>query len=62
MPRRSKYDFEAMRASLNVECLRCHAALSPAEYMRLDWEQLRCTKLGKDFEAPQRPGVPMRTN
>jgi DNA-directed RNA polymerase subunit RPC12/RpoP len=62
MPRRSKLDLEAMRASLNVDCPHCHAALSPAEYMRLDSERLRCTKCGKDFEPPQRSGTPMRTN
>jgi DNA-directed RNA polymerase subunit RPC12/RpoP len=62
MPRRSKYNLEAIRAAGNVECPYCNAILSPSEYLRLDYKQLRCTKCGKDFIPQAKDGPPMRTN
>jgi hypothetical protein len=53
MPRRSKYNLEAMRTVGNEECPRCNAILSPSEYLRLDYERLRC---GKDFIPPVQNG------
>jgi hypothetical protein len=41
MPRRSKYDFEAMRASMNIECPNCSAILTPAEQIRVDSKRVR---------------------
>src|SRR5438270_13430558 len=49
MPRRSKYNLEAIRALSNVECPHCNVILSPADYLRLDSERLRCVKCGKDL-------------
>jgi DNA-directed RNA polymerase subunit RPC12/RpoP len=49
MPRRRKFDLEAIRASLDIECPHCHATLRPAEHMRLDSERLRCLKCKQDF-------------
>jgi len=63
MPRRRKLDLEAIRASLNIECPRCHATLRPAEYMRIDSERLRCLKCKQDFvyqakgDGPAAPGI-----
>jgi predicted Zn finger-like uncharacterized protein len=62
MPRRSMYDFEAMRASMNIECPHCHAVLTPAEHIPVDSERVRCAKCGKDFIPPTKDGPPMRTS
>jgi DNA-directed RNA polymerase subunit RPC12/RpoP len=60
MPRRRKLDPEAIRAALNIECPHCHASLAPAEFMRLDFERLRCLKCKQDFIPPAKPT--MRTS
>lgn len=62
MPRRSKYNLEAIRAAGNVECPQCNATLSPADYLRLDGERLRCGKCGKDFAPKPKDGPTMRTS
>jgi len=57
MPRRSKLDLETIRAVGNVECPLCHELLTPADYLRIDYEHLRCAKCGEDF-LPQAKGSP----
>ena len=44
MPRRSRYDLDAIRAASNLDCPHCHAVLNAAEYLRVDSERLRCSK------------------
>jgi len=62
MPRRSKYNLEAIRTVGNEQCPYCHTILSPTEYLRLDYERLCCGKCGKDFIAQPKAGPPMRTS
>jgi ribosomal protein S27AE len=63
MPRRSKLNLEAIRSAGNVGCPHCNVILSPAEYLRLDSERLRCGKCGKDFIPPRKDGgTPMQTS
>ena len=62
MPRRSKLTFEALRSVGNETCPHCNAILSPTEYLRIDYEQLRCGKCGKDFIPSAKDGPPMRTS
>jgi uncharacterized protein (DUF983 family) len=63
MPRRNKYNLEAISSAGNVECPHCNAILSPAEYLRVDDKQLRCGKCEKDFIPPRKgDGPPMRTS
>jgi hypothetical protein len=49
MPRRSKRDIESLRSVGNETCPHCDATLSPAEYLRVDSERLRCARCGKGF-------------
>jgi hypothetical protein len=58
----SKLTLDAMRSVGNEKCPHCRAILSPAEYLRLDSERLRCVKCGRDFIPPRKGGPPMRTN
>ena len=62
MPRRSKLNLEAIRSVVKVECPHFHPILSPAEYLRVDYEHLRCGKCGKDFIPAAKDGTPMRTS
>jgi hypothetical protein len=55
MPRRSKYDFEAMRASMNVECPHCHAVLlllSTSDWIRID---CAVRSAGRIYTVAERP-------
>jgi hypothetical protein len=61
MPRRSKFDIEAIRSASDRQCPHCPQVLSAAEYLRLEHKRLRCSKCGRDFE-PERSGPAMRTS
>jgi ribosomal protein S27AE len=54
--RRGKYNLESIRSASNIECPHCNAILSPAEYLRLDGERLRCGKCDKDFIPERKAG------
>jgi DNA-directed RNA polymerase subunit RPC12/RpoP len=59
----SEKSSDAIRSVGNVECPHCRVILSPAEYLRLDSERLRCVRCGKDFIPPRKgDGPPMRTS
>jgi ribosomal protein S27E len=47
VPRRSKFDPEKIRASMNVTCLLCGASIPPDQQMRIDFERMKCTKCAK---------------
>jgi ribosomal protein S27AE len=59
MPRRSKLTRDAIRSVGNVECPQCRTILSPAEYLRVDYERLRCGKCGNDFIPPRKGDGPL---
>ena len=56
MPRRSKYNLDAIRAASNLDCPHCHADLNAAEYLRVDSERVRCVKCGADFVPETKSG------
>jgi uncharacterized paraquat-inducible protein A len=62
MPRRSKLSLEAIRSVGNETCPNCDAILSPAEYLRVDSERLRCVRCENDFIPQRKDGLSMRTS
>jgi len=51
MPTRKKIDWQKVQAALMTTCPNCGYETTPAEIVRISWEEIQCLKCGARFDA-----------
>jgi predicted RNA-binding Zn-ribbon protein involved in translation (DUF1610 family) len=53
VPSRKKIDWKKVQAALTTTCPKCGYEITPAEIVRVSWEEIQCPKCGAWFDAAE---------